>query len=119
MKRLLAFVLSLAIVAVAVATPAVACVSAPTLGSQHECCGDRAFTAAPVGSCCFLSQPAGNRAVTESRSLAATDRPADAVVDPQPARFGIADAAARWRGSTSPPGSRPVPIYIQQLSLLI
>jgi hypothetical protein len=115
MNRVLALVLSLAFVSAAAATPAVACVGTATLGSQHGCCGDRAVAAAPAGICCVLSQST----LTESRNSAATDRPADLVATHQAAWFQSVDAGLRGRGSTSPPGPPPVPIYIQQLSLLI
>jgi hypothetical protein len=118
MKRVLALLLSLAIVAAVAATPAVACAGTATLGSQHGCCGTQTVAAAPTGPCCFLSQPS-ERTVNESRILAAADRAADLLPAHSLAWFDLAERAARSRGSTLPPGPPPVPIYIQQLSLLI
>jgi hypothetical protein len=120
MKHLLAVLVSLAVVAVATATPVVACVSTPALGGQHGCCGEQAvMTSAPVGSCCFLSRPTSDRA-TESRNLTAKERLADIGVSHPPAWYAVGDATFHRRASsTSPRGPSGVPIYIQQLSLLI
>jgi len=121
MKHLLALLLSLAVVAVATATPVVACVSTPALGGQHGCCGEQAVvTSAPVGSCCFLSRPTSDRALTASRNLTAKERLADIGVSHPPTWYAVGDATFHRRArSTSPPGPAAVPIYIQQLSLLI
>jgi hypothetical protein len=121
MTRFLTVVLSLTIVAVALATPAVACVSTPTLGSEHGCCGEQAvITPAPVGICCVLSQPTSDRALTGVRNLAAKERLADIGTAHPPVWSAVGDATVHRRArSTSPPGPSTVPIYIQQLSLLI
>ena len=120
MKRVLAVLLSLTIVGAASATPALACVSNATVGDrQHGCCGERTVVSAPAGSCCFLSQPAGERALTESRNFIEKNRLAEVGAASRPAWLIVFDTSARRRaGPTSPPAPR-VPIYIQQLSLLI
>jgi hypothetical protein len=121
MKRLMALLLSLAVVAVATTTPAVACVSTPALGGQHGCCGDQAvITSAPVGSCCLLSRPTSDRALTESRNLTAKERLADVGVSHPPAWYAVRAVSVHRRArSTALPGRSAVPIYILQLSLLI
>jgi len=121
MTRVLAVILSLGVVAVLASTPEVACAGSPTLGGQHGCCDRQAVvTSAPVGSCCFLSRPTSDRALTESRNLMAKERLADIGVSHPPTWYAVGEATARRRASsTSPPGSSAVPIYIQQLSLLI
>jgi len=120
MRRVLAFLLPLAIVAAITATPAAQCVSTPTLGSDHGCCGEQAAISAPTGPCCFLSQPANDRTLTASRHLSAKERHAEIGAITQATWAAVVDTMCQRRAtSTSPPGSRPVPIYIQQLSLLI
>jgi hypothetical protein len=121
MNRVLAVILSLGVVAVLASTPEVACAGSPTLGGQHGCCGGEAvITSAPVGSCCFLSRPTSDRALTQSRNLTAKERLAEIGSSHPPTWYAIGDATAYRRArSTSPPGSSAVPIYIQQLSLLI
>jgi len=118
MKRLAALLLSLAIVTAAAVLSPIACAGTPTLGTQHRCCGTQPVAAAPTGPCCFLSQPS-ERTVNESRILAAADRAVDLLPAHSLAWLDLAEHASRSRGSTSPPGPPPVPIYIQQLSLLI
>jgi hypothetical protein len=120
MKRLLALLLSLAIVGAAAATPALACVSKATVGDrQHGCCGEGAVVTAPAGTCCFLSQPTNERTLTESRSLNTQDRDSDVANAGQPIWLAVPDTSARRRAGPSSPPTLPVPIYIRQLSLLI
>jgi len=120
MTRGLGFLVSLLIGVAAAAAPPVECVSTPTLGTQHGCCGEQTILSAPAGPCCFLSQPIRDRALTESRHLSANEQPATHDVAAHRAWFAC-DAGAAWRRatSTSPPGPPAVPIYIRQLSLLI
>jgi hypothetical protein len=121
MTRVLALLVSLVVIVGVSSTPAVACVDTPAVGDAgHGCCGERTITSAPVGPCCFLSQPAGDRALTSSDRLVSKHH-SDAlgVVGPG-AWFASADQRSLQRTrSASPPGLRTVPIYIQQSSLLI
>jgi hypothetical protein len=120
MTRVLAFLVTLIIGVAAAATTQVECVSTPTLGTQHGCCGERTIISAPTAPCCFLSQPIRDRAVTESRHLSAKEQPAAHDVAANWAWFAFdTGAARRCATSTSPPGPPAVPIYIRQLSLLI
>jgi hypothetical protein len=115
MKRVLALLLSLAIVAAVAATPAVACVGTATLGSQHGCCGTQTVAAAPSGPCCFLSQPSErtvNRVAHSCRRRSRGRPPAGAftgVVRSCRARYALArfDVAA-W--STSRPDLHPATV---------
>jgi hypothetical protein len=120
MKGVLPLLLSLAIVGASAATPAVECTDTATLGNQHGCCGQQTIVSAPAGPCCFLSQPIRDRALTESRHLSATEQHASRDVAAHTTWLAIdTRVARRWVTSTSPPGAPTVPIYIQQLSLLI
>jgi len=120
MKGVLPLLLSLAIVTASAATPVVECAGTATLGSQHGCCGEQTIVSAPAGTCCLLSQPIRDRALTESRHLGAKEQPAARDVAAHAMWFAIDTSAARRRAmSTSPPGPPAVPIYIQQLALLI
>jgi len=122
MRRTLALLLSLAIVAGAVAAmPGLDCVSdAPTVGGpQHACCGERMVSSAPAASCRVLSQPAGERTLTARRGVTAKDR-VDHVAPPVQLVWANA-VHHRWHqlsASKSPP-ARAVPIYLQHRSLLI
>jgi len=116
MRRLLVFVLAVVIAASAVAAPAYACV--PTHDSvtatPHSCC-ETAIAPAPVGPCCIVTAPIQRLSGTEIR-VAAPDQPA--AIPITPTLFWI----GRDRGRSVSPlilrGS-PIPLYLQQLSLLI
>ena len=117
MRRLLIFVLALVIAGSAMAAPAYACVPMHEsfTAKPHPCC-ETAIAAAPVGPCCIVTAPIQRLSSTESRITA----PDQAVTIPRTtdARFWL----GRDRGSrVSPPIFRnsSVPLYLQQLSLLI
>jgi hypothetical protein len=117
MRRLLVFALALVIAGSAVAAPAYACV--PThermTAKPHSCC-DTAIAAAPVGPCCIVTAPVQRLSNTETR-ITAPDHTAA-----MPVAAGALFRLGRARGSSvSPPILRgsPVPLYLQQLSLLI
>ena len=116
MKGALTLLLSLAIVTAAAAIPAVECASAATVGSQHGCCGEQAIT---FVRCCFRSQPTGDRALTSLRTVIAQERHAESRVAGPASPAVNQTCAQRWSDATSPPAPSLVPIYIQQLSLLI
>jgi hypothetical protein len=119
MRRALNLLLSVAVIAAATVMPAFTCLPGTTVGegSQHSCC-EPSISPAPAGTCCAVSQPVRARAITESRYATPDDcRVATALVD-----------HVQRLGSGSPPGQRlvstaslvrAVPIYLQQLSLLI
>ena len=121
MRRALStLLLSLVLVAAAATGPAFACVGEGALvgTSQHSCC-DEAFSAAPLATCCVVAQPLRDRALTESRLLLSNHRQVAQAVAPTRAWFTTADAVPR-RGSPPIIGSTPaLPIYLQQLALLI
>jgi hypothetical protein len=117
MRRWLVFVLAVVIAGSAMAAPAYACV--PTHESvkakPHSCC-ETAMVVAPVGPCCIVTAQVQRLSSTETR-VAAPDQ--------SPAIARAADAlswSGRDRGSSVPPPTvrpSPVPLYLQQLSLLI
>ena len=116
MRRLLILVLTLAITGSALAAPAYACV--PTHESitvqRHSCC--EMAIAAPVGSCCIVTTPFQRLSSTETR-IAPPDQTA-AIPRTAAPLFWF----SRDRGSSvSPPILRGsvVPLYLQQLALLI
>ena len=119
--RVLALFVSLIVIAGVASTPAVACVDTPAVGDGgHGCCGERTIASAPVGPCCFLSQPARDRAVTSSGSLSAKHYSEALGSVSQGMWVARSDRRLlQLAGSASPPSSRTVPIYIQQSSLLI
>ena len=121
MTRALAFLLTVVVAAAVTSTPAVACASTPAVGERgHGCCGERTIASAPVGPCCFLSQPVRDRAVTSSGSLAAKHYSEALGSVSQGMWVARSDRRLlQLAGSASPPSSRTVPIYIQQSSLLI
>jgi hypothetical protein len=116
MRRLLVLVFALVFAGSALAAPAAACV--PTRDSlrarPHPCC--EVVLTAPVGPCCTVTAPAQRVSNTETRVVA----PDQTVTIPRTGD-GLF-AFNRERASTvSPPVLRgsPVPLYLQQLSLLI
>ena len=120
MRRLLSILLILLLVTAAAATPAVACVSpTPSMGTPHDCC-EEAISAAPDGFCCVVSAPTSERSFVESRLLGAKEHATHAYATLHPASFPAPTDRVERRGG-SPPllHVRTVPIYLQQLSLLI
>ena len=122
MQRVLALLLSLAFVTAAAASPAAACVSTTmaTGGSEHECCGDQPLSTAPGGNCCVISQPVRDRALVEARTIGPTDCQADLAAACQTAWL-LASDPGRQRHRAGPAVTHvySVPIYLQQLSLLL
>jgi len=115
MRRLLVFVLALVIAGSAMVPPAYACVPTHSIAAKpHPCCPP-AITAVPVGPCCIITAPV-QRSSTETR-IAAPDQTA-AVPRTSDGLFWFNQARA---SRVSPPALRgsPVPLYLQQLSLLI
>jgi hypothetical protein len=116
MRRLLILMLALVIAGSAMAAPGYACV--PThegiTAQRHSCC--ETAVAAPVGPCCIVTAPVQRLSSNETR-ITAPDQTAS-IPRAADARFWF----GRDRGSSvSPPILRrsPVPLYLQQLSLLI
>ena len=115
MRRLLVLVFALVFAGSALAAPASACV--PTRdglrAKPHPCC--EVVVTAPVGPCCIVTAPAPRASSTETHVVA----PNQTVAIP---RTGVSLFANRdWARTASPPviRSSPVPLYLQQLSLLI
>lgn len=117
MRRLLILVLSLAIAGTALAAPACACVAMTSAitSNGHTCCDEPALTTAPAGLCCVVSTPV-RVASTESRQPA-PDRHAVVMLR---AHAGVSPQHD-FAPNASPPVQRSasVPLYLQQLSLLI
>ncbi len=119
MRRLLIVVLSLAMATTALAAPAYACVAAMSAISSdgHTCCDEPALMPAPAGPCCAITAPVQRIANTDSRQLAPDQQ---MVVLPRAGHgegfdqrdVGRKAPAPVLRGST-------VPLYLQQLALLI
>ena len=119
MVRVLALLLTCVVASAVASTPAVACTSTPSVGERgHGCCGERTVASAPIGACCVVSQPAGERA-SASRGVVSAQHNPHLAVAPGVAVFGVDRHSARFASSSSPPTLRTVPIYIQQSSLLI
>jgi hypothetical protein len=119
MRRFLILILTLVVATTVLAAPLYACVT-PALvisPSGHTCCDEAAVIPAPVSPCCVINATVQRVATSESRLSQPDQR---AVVIP---RIGDNDRPTprNLRLYLSPPvrpGS-PVPIYLQQLSLLI
>jgi hypothetical protein len=122
MQRVLALVLSLVLVAAAAVTPAFACLSTgASLGTQsHECC-DKVVPSAPTAPCCLISQPARDRALSQSRIDTTQDHHADINLIVHAGWCQFPDDTSPGRGAASPPahGARAVAIYLEHPALLI
>ena len=122
MQRVLALLLSVVFVTAAAVGPMATCRPGTTsLGnSDHECCGDQAISAAPVGACCVVSQGTRDRTFLEARTTSSNDRQADIAISNHAAWLELVDHGRQQRHSSPPPAHvRAVPIYLQQLSLLL
>jgi hypothetical protein len=119
MRTLLILVLSLAIAGSAAAAPDYACVVKTTAisASFHTCCDGPAITTPPIGSCCVVSTPIQRASGTSTREAIPDQR----VVAIPHTRQGIVTNDRHGAWDTSPPLLRvaAVPLYLQQLSLLI
>lgn len=117
MRRFIILVLALAIARSAMAAPAHGCVAMDDAiaAEPHACC-ERAIRAAPIEPCCIVTAPVQRLSSTEIR-LAAPDQ---VLVIPRTAD-GLLGFVRNRTGCPSPPIPRgaPVPLYLQQLSLLI
>ena len=123
MRRVLTLLLSVVFVASAAASPAVRCApDGMSWGNPnaHDCCGEKVVSAAPAGTCCILSQTTEERTFVESLTVNPTDRHAALMVADHAGGLQAADRGGHERHA-SPPIARvhAVPIYLQQLSLLI
>ena len=120
MQRLLVLLFTLTFVTAGAAAPAVECVSDDSaVGSgQRSCCGQRPTAVTSAGPCCTVSTRP-DRAVTESRTFTGKHNPLEPVAESHVDRLHAPTDDARMLrvGSQSPP--RGVPIYLEQLSLLI
>ena len=117
MRRLLIFVLALVIAGSAMAAPAYACV--PTYegmsAKPHSCC-ETAIAAAPDGPCCVVTAPV--QRLSSTKALIAAPDHTSAI----PRIADVLFRLDRDRGSSVPPPilrSSAIPLYLQQLSLLI
>ena len=119
MIRVLAVVVASFVAVAVVAPPALACASTPSVGERgHGCCGERTVASAPVGACCFVSQPAGERSAAW-RGLVSTHHDQPLTLARGFAVLGSDRYSSRFASASSPPALRTVPLYIQQSSLLI
>lgn len=123
MRRVLAVLLSVAFVASVAASPVVRCVrDGMSWGNanEHDCCGEQAVSAAPAGTCCVISQPVGQRTFVKGLTVSPEDRHAVVMVADHAGRMQTTDHGRHERHA-SPPTAHlgAVPIYLQQLSLLI
>ena len=119
MRRVLALLLAICVIAATATASPVVCASpfAPT-ASIHGCCGDQLpLLTAPPSSCCAISQAPAPRGPIQSR-VVSTDLQFTAVAALWLRR---ADPPERTLASLRPPDAAvsPVPLYLQQLSLLI
>jgi len=122
MRRLLSIVLALLLVTVATATPAIACVATTSsMGTRHACCeGPQAIVAAPAGSCCVLSAPISERSFVEARFIDGKGHATPVSPTLHSALFQApVDRVDRLGGSLPRLYVRTIPLYLQQLSLLI
>jgi hypothetical protein len=115
MRRVLILVLALAFAGSAVAAPTTACVPRDGVRTKpHPCC--EVAVSAPVGPCCIVTAPALRVSSTETRLVA----PDQTAAIPR-AGAGLFAFNRERASNVSPPLRRgsPVPIYLQQLALLI
>ena len=122
MRRFLPLLVSLAVAVSTPAQPVAGCVSGnATVGrAAHDCCsGEARLATSPAQACCAVSQPARDRALTESRYVNTHNRSAAVPLFAIRARTRDSDLAKC--GASAPPAPAPstVPIYLQQLALLI
>ena len=121
MHRLLVFLLTLAFGTAAAAAPTVLCAS-DGMGAgarQHACCQRQAALVAPAGACCLASVPVERAVIELSVSTPRQHEiasPATSHVSWLPA---APVAAIRRSEARSAPIPRGIPIYLEQLSLLI
>ena len=116
MRRLTALLVAVLMIASSVEAGTLACMgNAPGVTSHHTCCPDGAPMAAPSpAACCAAAQAAQQQGPAEAR----VDAPALQVVsidgrDVQP------PAQRPLYPDRTRPASSAVPLYLQQLSLLI
>ena len=118
MRRVIALLLSCFVIAAAAAAGTLQCVSTtPSFGGSHSCCDDQQALSPAARPCCIVSQ-ASQPGPTESQTVVSQ---AGALGESLAAVFGAGAGAQQTVGLRPPP--RPtassVPIYLQQLSLLI
>ena len=120
MQRLLAVLFTVTFTAAGAAAPAIACVTDDIAASkQHACCGQQPVVTAPVGLCCTVSLPPG-RALVEVRPAAAKHDALDRVVARAVSWFTPPHNVDRTsHHELHPHSARSVPIYLEQLTLLI
>ena len=118
MRRLLSLLLVLTVAATAFAAPAYACVptKAGISTARHDCCDGPVLTPTPVGTCCVVSAPIQRTGSTESRNIVPNQM---VVTLPRAMSGGLRQPDV---GRDIPPPvllASSVPVYLQQLSLLI
>ena len=118
MRRLLILGIAIALAMSALAGPAYACVDTMSAMSAqpHSCCDEPAITTAPMGPCCIVTAPVQRLSSTESGHLPPDLR---AVVIPFAMHGGPAFGALARDASPLPLRHLSVPLYLQQVSLLL
>lgn len=116
MRKVIALLVAVLMVASTIDAASFACVGPfPTVASSHSCCPEGAAMTAPSPACCAMAQDTAQRG------------PAEARVDPPVLQVVLIGAGAvqpaapthgaQTRGAPHLPPA--VPLYLQQLSLLI
>ena len=122
MHRLLVFLLTLAFGTAAAAAPAVLCAS-DSMGAgarqHHACCQRQAAIVAPAGACCIASVPVERAVLELSLSTPRLHAIAPAATSHANWLNAAPVAGVRRNEARSAPIPRGIPIYLEQLSLLI
>lgn len=118
MRRFLIIVLALLVGATALAAPAYACPPMQDTVSmaRHDCCDGPVVSPAPVGTCCVISAPIQRASSTESRPVVPDQ---SVVVLPRVMADGCRQPDVGRDISRPALVISSVPLYLQQLSLLI
>ena len=117
MQRLLVILITVTFVA-ATAAPVMACVSGDVGAVEHACCGQQPVMTAPAGPCCSISLPPG-RPLLEVRTAIVKQEALEPVVARDVSWVNAPHDVVRKRHRDRDPRPRGVPLYLEQLTLLI
>jgi hypothetical protein len=121
MQRVLVLLFALTFITAGAAAPVIECVSnerAVGSGQQHGCCGEQRTVIDVAGPCCLVS-PLPARAVAEARAVTAKHDEPGTTHDEQADARSVVDTVLPIPRAQSHAVPRGIPIYLQQLSLLI
>ena len=123
MQRILITLFTLTFVAASAAVPVAACISDDTAAGyqQHACCGQQTAAVASAGQCCVVLPLSQDQALTESRTVGAKHDVSALTLASHLPWIQLSTSAEHPSGQSarSAHGVRSVPIYLEQLSLLI